>query len=211
MNAIYTTLFDRIISSEYPPDMRLKEEVLADEFKVSRTPVREALRLLAQDGLVDISPKKGARVLGFTVDDIEEIYEIRNALEQLALKQAITKLSIQALSDIRSEYQTLKDTSDIIAYTELDVKLHDYIIQSSGRRRLIADLSQLYRLLKHLRELSFDKKDIRNRATTEHLSLIDALFTRNLSLAQKILEEHIHNSKINAVSLIVRNGEILFQ
>ena len=89
MQIIYNTLFERIISGEYKTETILKEEELAKEFKVSRTPVRDALKLLEFDGLIKIQPKKGNLVLGFSIDDAEEIYDIRKALEVLALKKAI--------------------------------------------------------------------------------------------------------------------------
>ena len=76
---IYSILFDKIIAGDYPVNTRLKEEDLSAEFKTSRTPVRAVLQQLEQDGLVQISPNKGAKVLPFSADEIEEIYEIRKS------------------------------------------------------------------------------------------------------------------------------------
>ena len=89
---IYTALFDRIINNKFPANSWLKEDKLAEDYDVSRTPVREVLRILEQDGLVQIIPNRGARVFGFTIDDLEDIFEIRRVLESLAMEHAVPSL-----------------------------------------------------------------------------------------------------------------------
>ena len=84
---MYRTVFDRIVHGRYGPDTWLREGALANEFGLSRTPVREALRQLEQDGLLEIIPNRGARVFGFTADELEQLYEIRLSLELLALEK----------------------------------------------------------------------------------------------------------------------------
>ena len=103
MDGVYSSLFDRIIGGDFEPGDHLKEQAIADELGVSRTPVREAVRELVEDGLVDLLPKRGARVVGFTVDDVEEIYNIRLSLELLALKYAEHRVSLQRLKEIRAD------------------------------------------------------------------------------------------------------------
>ena len=107
MPQIYAVLFDGIVSGEYPPNTRLKEEALAQKFEVSRTPIRVTLRQLEQDGLVEIMPKRGARVVGFSVDDVEEVYDIRKSLEIQALKTSATYLNIQGLIEIRTKMKDI--------------------------------------------------------------------------------------------------------
>jgi DNA-binding GntR family transcriptional regulator len=204
MSGIYATLFDRIIDGEYKAGVRLKEEALASEFAVSRTPVREALRQLAQDGLVEILPKRGAKVLGFTVDDVEEIYDIRKSLEIQALRSSAQYLSIQGLKELRVELQELAKSPDYHRHQEMDAKLHNYFIEASGKKRLISILQQMFRLIQQFRELGFKDSEVRDAASQAHFSLVDALSVRDLAKAEKILETHIEESKKNAISLIVR-------
>jgi DNA-binding GntR family transcriptional regulator len=101
-NAIYETLFNKIIHGDYPINARLREKELAVSHKVSRTPVREALRDLEKDGLIEMLSNRDTRVVGLTVDDVEEIFHIRKVLEILALRFAIHNLSLEGLQVIRS-------------------------------------------------------------------------------------------------------------
>ncbi len=206
MKEIYTTLFNLIIGRKYPPDTQLKEKVLAEEFNLSRTPVRETLRQLEQDGLVQIIPNRGARVNAFTVDDVEEIYEIRESLELLALETSAPSLSIHGLMEIRTLIQANAQSNDFMKHEEDDAKLHRYFIEASEKRRLIAMLNQLFHLIQHFRQLGFKDPEVRSRATKEHLELIDTMCFRDVKAAKEILSRHIKNSKINAVSHLVRGG-----
>jgi DNA-binding GntR family transcriptional regulator len=206
MPRIYAVLFDRIVSGEYPPNTRLKEEELATQFDVSRTPVRVTLRQLEQDGLVEILPKRGARVVGFSVDDVEEVYDIRKSLEIQALKTSAAHLNIQGLIEIRSKLNEISRTSDQKQHEEVDAQIHNYFIQASGKKRLISILNQMFRLIQRFRELGFEDQDLRKSAYEAHLALIDAICLRDVNKATEILADHIETSKSNAVSLIVKKS-----
>ena len=196
---VYSVLFDRILTGYYPHDTKLKEEELADEFNISRTPVREILNQLAQDGLVDKVPKKGTRVIGFTVDDVEEIYEIRKSLEIQALRYSASFLSIHGLKEIREELQNLKESTDFKEHERVDSKLHNYFIHASKKYRLIRMLDQLYRLMQRFRELGYRDPKTRDIALDAHLVLVDALILRDIEKAVQILADHIEVSKNNAI------------
>ncbi|UCD79235.1 MAG: GntR family transcriptional regulator, partial [Desulfobacterales bacterium] len=206
MPYIYAVLFDGIISGEYPPNTRLKEEELAQQFDVSRTPIRVTLRQLEQDGLVEILPKRGARVVGFTVDDVEEVYDIRKSLEIQALKTSVPHLNIQGLLEIRAKLKEISNISDQKVHEEFDARVHNYFIQASGKRRLISILNQMFRLIQRFRELGFEDPDLRVSACEAHLALIDAICLRDVNKAVEILADHIEQSKLNAVSYIVKKS-----
>ena len=205
---IYAVLFDRIVSGEYPPNRRLKEEELAAQFNVSRTPIRVTLRQLAQDGLVEILPSRGTRVVGFTVDDVEEVYDIRKSLEIQALKTSVPHLNIHGLVEIRTRLKEISRISDQKVHEEVDAQIHNYFIQASGKRRLISILDQMFRLIQRFRELGFEDGDVRKTAYEAHLALIDAICMRDVRKAVEILADHIEQSKLNAVSLIVRKSGV---
>ena len=207
MAEIYSTLFERVVKANYSPDKHLKEQDLAGEFGISRTPVREALRQLAEDGLVEILPKRGARVIGFTADDVEEIYDIRLSLELLSLRYAGRLLSIERLREIRGEVREPEKSTDYAAHEAVDTKFHNYIIDASGKRRIISTLRRMFRLIQHFRELGFQDSSVRKLAAEEHLEMIDALCVRDLPRAESALKNHIERSKSNAVSQLVR-GEV---
>ena len=207
MTDIYATLFERIVYGQYKPKSRLKEEELAEQFQVSRTPVREALKLLEYDGLIEISPKKGAQVIGLSVDDVEEIYEIRKPLELLALQSSITVLNIQGLLEIRQRIQEVNQIADFKAHQEVDARLHSYIIEASGKRRLVTILNQLFRLVQRFRETGFKDHVLRESAYQDHMALIDAVCLRDLDLATELLGNHIDKSKVHSISLLVRGNK----
>lgn len=202
LEEIYSTLFDRIIKGKIPPETRLREDELAEEFRVSRTPIREVLRLLEQDDLIEIIPKRGATVYPFTVDDVEDIFEIRRVLEVLALEYAVPSLSIQKILELKDLVEKTEDTEDNVKLAEVDSAVHSYFIESSNRRRLINMLSELSRLLSSFRELGFLEKEVRERTYEEHIELIDALYTRDVDRAKNALELHIRNSKIRVLQNI---------
>jgi len=207
MKDMYSTLFDRIIQAQYPADTWLKEENLSEEFKVSRTPVRETLRQLEQDGLIELLPKRGARVFSFTADDIEEIFEIRKSLEPLALEIAAPSLSIHNLMEIRNMITNTKDVYDFKKHTEMDERFHKYFIEASRKRRLISMLHQLYRIIQHFRELGFRDESIIKIATEEHLTIIDALCIRNIEKGKELLITHLQNSKVRLISKLIKGGD----
>ena len=205
MQIIYNTLFERIISGQYKSNTFLKEEELAKEFKVSRTPVRDALKLLEFDGLIKIQPKKGNLVIGFSIDDAEEIYDIRKALELLALKKAISKLSIRDLLILKKKLLEIEKDDNFEVHANFDARLHDYFIQASGNKRLISVLGQMLRLLQRFRSLGFRNATLKQTAISDHFKLIDALCMRDEEAAIQVLKEHLEESKRYAISHIVKN------
>ncbi|MCK9618452.1 MAG: GntR family transcriptional regulator [Lentimicrobiaceae bacterium] len=208
MTDIYTILFNRIIAGEYTVGKRLKEESLATEFNTSRTPIRSILQQLEQDGLIKIFPNKGAEVLPFSADEIEEIYEIRKSLELLCLEISLKNLSLQKLMELKKEIIENTNNEDIQLQTDLDAKLHSYIINSSGKKRLIDMLNQLSRLIQSFRGLGFVQKETKESTIREHIEIIDALCRRDIVFAKEMMSKHIENSKMIALSqLFIQRGK----
>jgi DNA-binding GntR family transcriptional regulator len=202
--AIYESLFNKIIHGELPVNVRLREEELAASHRASRTPVREALRDLEKDGLVEMLTNRDTRVVGLNADDVEEVFEIRKVLEGLALRFAIQNLSIGRLQQLRLEIQKVSESDDYLEYARVDALLHNYIIESCNKRRLLTILTQLFRLIQRLRQLGFKDAEARAQATIDHLALIDALVFRDLHKAENLLQNHIDRSKVTAISAIMR-------
>jgi len=202
-NTIYETLFNKIIHGEYDVNARLREEELADAFNVSRTPVREALRDLEKDGLIEMLSNRETRVVGLSIDDVEEMYQIRKSLETLALHFSIQNLSIKGLQEIRREMDRLSASDDHLEHEKLDARLHDFIMEASKKKRLLAILKQLFRLMQQFRQLGFQNEGLRRQALQDHYELIDALVFRDLAKAEDLLEKHIERSKVNAIASIM--------
>jgi DNA-binding GntR family transcriptional regulator len=192
---IYNIIFNRIMDGDYINGTRLKEASLAEEFQVSRTPIREVLQLLSQDGMVHLAPNRGATVHPLTPDDIEEIYEIRKSLELMAIDFAITKCNLQQLGRFKERILELTADSGLAESSALDRDLHKYILDLSGKKRLISMVDQLLRLMQRFRYIGFHIPQVSERVRFEHLAMIDALLDRDAALARKCLVAHIDNSK----------------
>ena len=202
---IYRELFNRVVRNQYRRGDRLREDALADEFGVSRTPVREALFLLSQDGLAESAAKRGFRSLGFSVDDLEEAYEIRRVLELLALERAVKTFSIQSLQSIRGRIHSLSRSDDALEHACIDSDLHQLIVDSARTPRLKTIMDGLYRIMRSFRELGFENRGIRDAAVKEHIKLIDALVSRDGTVAASILDEHIKASKSRILGQVIQS------
>jgi DNA-binding GntR family transcriptional regulator len=206
---VYRELFNRILMGKFKTESRLKEEDIAAEFEVSRGPVREALRELAQDGLVEISAHRGAVVFPFTADDIEDIFGLRKVLELHALESAISSISLHGLTETRLKVQNgADDNPNPQELTEVDEELHGSIAKASRKRRLIMSLDRMNRLIRPFRLLTLTRPDIAIRQKGEHILLIDALFARDLAAAREILNKHIEFGKVAVLSTLVQ-GHLL--
>ena len=201
---MYRTLFDRIVHGRYDQETWLREGALAKEFGISRTPVRQVLRQLEQDGLLEIIPNRGARIFPFDADELEDLYEIRRSLEMLALEKGASSLSLQRLIELRGRVESLGDAAD--QHAALDAEIHSYLAEAGGSRRLQTMLRQLYRLIQTFRELAFHDPIVRETTTAEHGRLLDALCMRDTGAALEALSIHIRNSKNRVLTTVVRSG-----
>jgi DNA-binding GntR family transcriptional regulator len=197
---VYNTLFDRIVTGHCPAGTRLREERLASEFKLSRTPVRDILNLLAQDGLVRRKPHCGVQVAGFTADDVEEVYDIRKALELLAVDCAVARIHLQRLRDLRARVAALAGVSDVARHVELDQAIHGCIVEACRRPRLTAVLNQQLRLMRHFRYMGFKDVGVIGRTTQEHGALLDALLARRADEARTAMAAHLEEAKRQVLS-----------
>ena len=194
---VYRMLKERILSQEIEVGTRLRDEELATELHVSRTPVREALMHLSREGLVVVIPRSGTRVRTFTEKDIEEIFEIRGALERQAVRKAVDRLEPEETARLKELWETAAralQQGDIEPALELDQEMHQMILEASDNRKLqeimvgINDYVALFRNL--------------GARTPEHGSftyllpeIIEALQERNAEAAARCLSEHIEEAK----------------
>jgi len=207
---LYAEILGKIISGEYPPGSRLVEEELATTHDVSRTPIREVLFALERDGLVRRVKNQGAKVIAFTADDVEEIYEIRKALEILAVRRAVPNLKLNDLLQFERELEELnhKGPNWNDRQAAVDLRLHRLIVRYSGNRRLISYLENISLLIHSLRLVGYREDRHARRAGEEHLGIVRALKTRDGRLAEELLTNHLDTSKRNAIELFSRIDEV---
>ncbi|WP_312061139.1 GntR family transcriptional regulator [Anaerotignum sp.] len=146
-DVVFHTLREAILVGKLVPGERLMENQLADKLGVSRTPVREALRMLALENLVELVPRKGAQVLDMSEKDIVNILEVRGALESLATSIACVKMKkedLQQLKKLEGEFERAIDDSDLERIIQLDEDFHDLILKSTENDKL----AQIYQNLR---------------------------------------------------------------
>lgn len=188
---IYDVLYRQIIGRRLKPGMRLKEELLTRELGVSRTPLRDALARLVKDGYLEMEPRRGARVRKFSVKDVIEIYDIRKALESLALRLAIGHITPQELKRLKNQFSG-QDARDL---QKADRELHNLIILNCGNKRLIEMLNNLYKFICIFRREGYQSPRRSKNASSQHLQIIGALIKGNAALAEKLMGEHVENTK----------------
>jgi DNA-binding GntR family transcriptional regulator len=192
-----------ILNGEIPPGTRLLEIPLATELGVSRGPVREALRQLEQEGLVEFFPHRGAIVVGVADSEIETIYAIRALLEERAFAKACRTIDDAELDGLAATVEKMIDASyagDVAAVTEHDMRFHGRIVELSGfsyLRRLWTSIDGVVRLRaasQARRPELADAGSAREWLTEpsiEHRELVDALRTRRPAAAAKAARAHV--------------------
>ena len=194
-DVVFNTLRQGILHGLLPPGLRLMEIQLAKQLGVSRTPVREALRMLELEGLVNTVPRKGAEVAAITQKDLHDVLDVRCALEELAVDlacQTITQEELNKLHELLDKFRVLTQKGDISGLAECDVEFHDIIIQSTGNNRLIQLLNnlreQMYRYrLEYLKDLSTHQTLLK-----EHLTIAKCLEQRDVVAAKLTIRDHIN-------------------
>ena len=199
-DVVFRTLRQAILRGELKPGERLMEIRLANQLGVSRTPIREAIRMLELDGLVIMVPRKGAQVAQITEKDLNDVLEVRLGLEELAVKLACERITEE---ELRSLYQASRsfeklletETDDLQELAQADVAFHDVIYQATNNERLI-------QLLNNLREQMYRYrieylKDVKSRRSLveEHDALYERMKKRDLTGAQKMIREHIERQQ----------------
>ncbi|MGI6631219.1 MAG: GntR family transcriptional regulator [Bacillota bacterium] len=202
---VFKEIEDMILNGEIQPGENLIESKLSSQLGVSRTPVREAVRMLERTGLVQIVPNKGAVVLGIDDQDLEDIYTIRMLIEGLASRWAaerMTEEQIRELGEIidLQEFYTMKNSTEHINH--LDSQFHEKIFEYCNSRPLQHTLSDLHHMIKRYRKISVGSTGRADKAIAEHRQIFEALAEHNPDTAEKLTIEHIANAKENLLKII---------
>lgn len=199
---VYQKLEEEILGGKLKKGTALAEIALSQRLGVSRTPVRSALHRLAEEGLVEIAPNKGAVVVGVTVEDLIDTYKIRMRLEGLASAMAVGRLNDEekrALTEsveLTDYYIAKKDAEHI---KELDTAFHSIIYKASGNRMLCRILTELHRNIKTYRKLSLTVPGRLERSTNEHREILNAILDGDAEKADRLTSLHIERAMINMI------------
>ena len=149
-DVVFNTLRQAILTGELKPGERLMEIHLANKLGVSRTPIREAIRKLELEGLVTMIPRRGAEVAQITEKSMNDVLEVRRAMDALCVELACDRITPEELQDLKKACDTFEaavKTDDIKQIAQADVALHDIIVQATGNQRLIQLVNNLPLLL----------------------------------------------------------------
>ena len=196
----------RIISGGLSAGVRIDQDALAAEFSVSRMPVREALRQLGAEGFVTIVPHRGAIVTALSPAEIEEIYEIRAALEGVAARRASLALTPDELRGLGRTLAAMRDEGQIDRWVALNAEFHDAINQTSERPRLLELIQRFREQSQPYIRLYVQHLHRSAQARTEHRAILDALSERDADRAEAAVREHLVNTG-RAVAAYARAAE----
>lgn len=209
---VYEKIREDILNGKYEQHTELKEAAIGAELGVSRTPVREALRQLELEGLVNMIPNRGAFVNRITEKDVQDIYLIRSMLEGQCARWATEYITEAQLEDLEetlclSEYHTKKNHIDKLY--ELDSLFHEQLYAASNSRILKHVLSDFHDYVKQVRRASIASDGRSVKSTEEHRVIFEAIKARDADRAEELAKEHVRHT-IKCIREIVLADEGTF-
>lgn len=187
---IEDAIIDMIRIGKFQPGEPLREAELCEMFEVSRTPIREALRLLQTKGIVEYLPRRGVQVLEMTMDSLKEITDLRLVLESLSVRRAMERITEEDIENLRELNKRLLESQDNVEQGELDRQFHGYIAKIGGENILSQYLEDL-QMRQALVQCWIPFRPERIPHTyQEHDSIIQAIVWKNTELAVRLTEAH---------------------
>lgn len=189
-------LRDMIVEGELLPGARVPERQLCERFAISRTPLREALKVLAKEGVVELLPHRGARVASLSAADIDELFEVLSGLEALAGELACRRIGRRDLAAVRRTHEAMQrcyERGDLRGYFKLNQEIHRRIVEAAGNKTLTDVYDGLAGRVRRAR-FAANLSDARWRqAMDEHEAILEALEARNAERLEKLLKAHLRN------------------
>ena len=210
----YEVLKHAIITGEIPAGERIVETDYAERLHISRTPLREALRKLERDGLVEYVLRRGVVVRAFTIADVEEIYTIRNALEMLTLPAIVrnaTAEDVAALKERLREMDEVMEHGDIETLSPMARAFHSQLTGLCRQNRILRVIEGQDEFITRFSAMAIRQENRRTQAHDEHYKLVEYVEKRDLEHLEKLMRKHIERSKENCLAALAaqkqnRNG-----
>jgi DNA-binding GntR family transcriptional regulator len=198
----YAEIRFRILNGELSAETPLSEYQLAEELELSRTPVREAVKRLEREGLVQSIPNRGTFVAELTARDISEIYQVREQLEGFAARIAAETMSDESIKRLEEEISilnTLASDGRLIEVVDSDIRLHKHIIASTQNSRLIELLGTLDDQMHRVRALFPQSSQWLEATLTAHANIVKAIKARDGEEAEKAMKAHLRSAREYAI------------
>ena len=208
-DVVFNTLREAILKGDLKPGERLMELQLASQLGVSRTPIREAIRMLEQEGLAVTIPRKGAEVAKMTLKGMEDVLEIREALDILACQLACTRITTEQLALLEEKkiaFEKSLKSKNVKEIAETDVAFHDVIYQATGNPKLVNMLNNLREQIYRYRVEYLKKEENYPTLIKEHNEIYTSLVERNVANVTASIREHVVNQAIAVKEVIIQQG-----
>ena len=205
--AVADSLRQRILNGELPPGVQLRQDALAEQFGISRIPVREALLQLEANNLVKIMPHRGAVVTGVSLEELEDIFQLRGQLEpQLLVVSAmhLTPADIQALRAVASAYSDTLAGGEVLRWGELNRRFHLDLLQHAERPRSLSIVAGLLQDCDRPTRLQLSASGDVARADREHREILALCEAGKIDKAADLLRRHIENAAQSLIAIYRR-------
>ena len=202
---VFHKMREDILNGHYKEHEELKEVAISEEMGVSRTPVREALRQLELEGLVQIIPNKGAYVTGITQKDVEDIYMIRSLLEGLCAKWACEHITKEQMDEMEENVYLAKfhaQKGHLEQLAELDNRFHDIMYEACHSKMLEHLLKDFHQYVLRVRKKTLNNANRGLASNEEHEAIMEAIKDKNGEKAERLANSHM----INAYNNMLKNG-----
>jgi DNA-binding GntR family transcriptional regulator len=201
-------LRERIYSQDLLPGLPIDEQALAEEFGISRTPMREALKVLHAEGLVVLEPRRGCFVTELDRQDIDEMFPLMAMLEGRCAYEAVRKASADDIDRIEALHRKLEDSAaagDVEQYFALNCQFHELVQKMAKNKWLERITSDLRKFLKLMRGRQLRLPGRLQQSLTEHRMLLAAFQSHNYEAAEKIMHDHLMNQRVALLEYDARN------
>jgi len=203
--SIYLHLRREILRCQIPPGTDLSEAELATRFQVSKTPVREALGSLRQDGLVMAFSRRGYQVTPITFGDMNELFDLRTLLEAGAAEMACERITVAEIASLRdmatAGYDVVEDVT-LDRFILVNREFHLAIARTAGNQRLYSLLERQILELERFFYIGAQSRDVNRETATEHLELVEALASRDANRARTLMIQHIMATREGLVRVL---------
>ena len=194
---LFSKLKSDILHQKYKQGYKLTEQDICSVYNVSRTPVREAFRRLEAEGLIEISPNRGAYVLGFSAQDISDICELRKSCEIQAVKWAIERITEEEFDALEETFEFMEfytQKNDVDKMMKINANFHQHIYVAAHNRMLRNILSSYRQYMEHMKKNTAQGENHLSLLLQEHRAIYDAFRNKNVALGAEAMEKHMDNS-----------------
>jgi DNA-binding GntR family transcriptional regulator len=197
-------LRDGILSGTFEEGQYLRQRSLARQYGVSEVAVREALRVLEGEGFVETELRRGARVSRLSVDEVQELWEVRILLEKLLTQHAVPAFQAQDLAQAKSLLEVMSQEKDPVRWLDLNRQFHHCLYRPAGRLRILRFATNLRNMMDRYLRVRLGALQLFEVATKEHCRILAAYRAGNVALAVKRVEAHLQRTADSIIAFLLR-------